>query len=65
MTQTTDPPADSTITRPRAWLETAAQDFDWTRQLDPDVRGLVTTWLEIGDRAIRTINIVAPAGGTR
>jgi hypothetical protein len=59
MAQTTHPPTS----RPRAGLETAAQDFDWTRQLDLDVRSLVTTWLEIGDRAIRNINIVSPRAG--
>ncbi|MFB4294834.1 hypothetical protein ACBI99_44895 [Nonomuraea sp. ATR24] len=39
-------------------LASAVQDFDWTRRLDPNVRGLVTTWLEIGERAIRTVSIV-------
>jgi hypothetical protein len=55
MAQTNPPPSSA--------LETAVQDFDWTRKLDTDVRGLVTTWLEISDRAIRTINIVSPQAG--
>jgi hypothetical protein len=39
-------------------LATADQRFDWTRGHDPAIRSLLTTWLEIGERAIRTINIV-------
>jgi hypothetical protein len=62
MTQTTDPPADSTTTRPSVWLETADQKFNWTRPLDPGMRGLLTTGLEIGERAMCTINIVSPGG---
>lgn len=44
-------------------LSTAVQSFDWTRRLDSDVRDLVTTWLEIGDRAFRHVSIVAPSAG--
>lgn len=32
-------------------LGSADQSFDWTRGLDSDVRSLVTTWLEVGQRA--------------
>jgi hypothetical protein len=64
MAQTTDhPPTSSTSSQPSAWLATADQKFDWTRLLDPGTRSLVTTGLEIGDRAIRTINIVSPQAG--
>ncbi|WP_214327883.1 hypothetical protein [Nonomuraea sediminis] len=36
------------------------QSFDWTRDLDPDVRADVTTWLEIGDRAFLYVDAVTP-----
>ncbi len=59
MINPTEPPPDAGD----GALATAAQDFDWTRKLDTDVRGLVTTWLEIGDRAIRNISIVPARTG--
>lgn len=46
-------------------LTTAVQSFDWTRKMTPDVRGFVTTWLEIGDRAVRYVSIAAPVGEAR
>lgn len=49
----------------RGSLSTAAPSFDWTRRLNPRVRSLVTTWLEIGDRAFRTGTIVGLTGGAR
>lgn len=62
MTHSTDPPISSATGEQRGGgMETADQCFDWTRRLDSPVRGLVTTWLEIGDRAIRTVNIIRPA----
>ncbi|MEV4020206.1 hypothetical protein AB0J35_57990 [Nonomuraea angiospora] len=67
MTHTTDPPVNSARHDQRgSSLTTAAQSFDWTRQLPPHLRGLVTTWLEIGDDAFRHVSIVpTPAGGAR
>ncbi|MFF0867662.1 hypothetical protein ACFYUV_38275 [Nonomuraea sp. NPDC003560] len=59
MTHSTDPPA-GTARRDARQLATAGQSFDWTRRLDVPVRDLVTTWLEIGDRAIRHVSIVTP-----
>ncbi|MCK2214250.1 hypothetical protein MF672_010675 [Actinomadura sp. ATCC 31491] len=59
MTNPTDPPPPVA----GATLATAAPDFDWTRQLRPDVRGLVTTWMEIGERAIRHVSIVPQTTG--
>ncbi|WP_327587077.1 hypothetical protein OHA25_08700 [Nonomuraea sp. NBC_00507] len=63
MINSTDPPISSASPDQRNALATAVQDFDWTRRLSPDVRSLVTTWLEIGDRAMCTISIVPPATG--
>ncbi|NJP93950.1 hypothetical protein HCN51_31700 [Nonomuraea sp. FMUSA5-5] len=66
MTHSTDPPVSSTTPQQEgSTLATVAGDFDWTRRLPPSVRSLVTTWLEIGDEAIRHISIVPVTGGAR
>lgn len=45
-------------------LASADQSFDWTRQYRPDIRALLTTALEIGDRAFRWVRpIVSMTGG--
>ncbi|GAA4933846.1 hypothetical protein HD597_010048 [Nonomuraea thailandensis] len=65
MTHFTDPPvSDTTPQQEGSSLMTAVGDFNWTRRLNPRMRGLVTTWLEICDDAMRHISIVpASAGG--
>lgn len=69
MTHSTDPPISSaTGEQDGIPLATADPCFDWTRRLNNlnnvEIRGLLTTWLEVGDRAIRYVSIVA-AGGAR
>lgn len=64
MTNSTDPPTTPASADQRG-LATADQCFDWTRRLTPPVRGLVTTWLEIGDEAMRHVSIVSPRRGAR
>jgi hypothetical protein len=62
MTHTTDPPISSATDDQRSTLGTAVQSYNWTRRVTPGVRDFLTTWLEIGDRAIRHVNIPAPGG---
>jgi hypothetical protein len=64
MNHSTDPPiSDATAEQRGTSLATADPAFNWTRQMRPDLRSLVTLWLETDRRVVSHVTIVPAPGG--